>query len=83
MSTPATVWSNARPRVWRDFQLPALQHVVRAFLDRRAIRRAERELFMLDDRTLKDIGLTRWEIHHAVRRRRSAPGSHPFGGPLV
>lgn len=34
---------------------------------RRAIRRAEAQLRGLDDRMLRDIGLTRSEIHVAVR----------------
>jgi uncharacterized protein YjiS (DUF1127 family) len=33
----------------------------------RRIRRAERELLALDDRLLKDIGICRAEIPHAVR----------------
>ena len=71
MSNPATIWSNASPRAWRDFHLPALQHMARAFGKWRAVRRAERELHALDDRTLKDIGIARSEIHSAARERRS------------
>jgi len=41
---------------------------VAAYLYRRALRRAERELMNLDDRMLHDIGLTRSEIPAAVRR---------------
>ena len=63
MSNPATMWSNASPRAWRDFHLPALRQMVRTFRNWRAMRRAERELYALDDRTLKDIGITREEIH--------------------
>ena len=73
MSNPATIWSNASPRAWRDFHLPALQHMARAFGKWRAVRRAERELRALDDRTLKDIGIARSEIHSAVRERQCAP----------
>ncbi len=78
MSFPTTMWSNARPRPWRDFQLPALRHMLRAFRIWRAMQRAERELFALDDRTLKDMGLTRWEIHSCVRERHSVPRSRPL-----
>lgn len=39
-----------------------------AYIYRRALRRAESELMMLDDRTLRDIGMTRAEIPAAVRR---------------
>lgn len=38
------------------------------YIYRRALRRAESELMMLDDRTLRDIGMTRGEISAAVRR---------------
>lgn len=42
-----------------------------SWLDRfhewRAVRTAEAELFALSDRDLKDIGLTRRDIHAAVR----------------
>jgi uncharacterized protein YjiS (DUF1127 family) len=73
MSNPATIWSNASPRVWRDFHLPALRQMARIFSDWWAMRRAERELYALDDRTLKDIGIAREEIHSAVRERQSGP----------
>jgi uncharacterized protein YjiS (DUF1127 family) len=39
-----------------------------AYLYRRALKQAERELMSLDDRMLHDIGLTRSEIPAAVRR---------------
>ena len=79
MSNPATIWSNASPRAWRDFHLPALRQMVRTFANWRAMRRAEGELCALDDRTLKDIGITREEIHFTVRERRSSPLSQlPF-----
>jgi uncharacterized protein YjiS (DUF1127 family) len=44
--------------------------VVAAYIYRRALRRAERELMSLDDRMLHDIGVTRGEIPAAVRRAR-------------
>jgi uncharacterized protein YjiS (DUF1127 family) len=53
--------------------------MVRTFRNWRAMRRAEHELYALDDRTLKDIGMTREEVHFTVRGRRSAPLSQlPF-----
>ena len=73
MSNPATILSNASPRAWRDFHLPALRQMARIFSDWRAMRRAERELHALDDRTLKDMGIARSEIHSAVRERQSCP----------
>lgn len=75
MSNPATILSNASPRAWRDFNLPALRHMTRAFGKWRAVRRAERELYALDDRMLKDIGIARSEIHSAVRERQGGPFS--------
>ena len=44
----------------------ALADWVRGLLRRSRIRRAVRELQALDDRTLKDIGLTRGQIHSAA-----------------
>ena len=67
------IWSNASPRAWRDFHLPALRQMARIYRDWRAMRRAECELHALDDRTLKDIGIARSEIHSAVRERQSGP----------
>jgi uncharacterized protein YjiS (DUF1127 family) len=48
--------------------------MARAFGKWRAVRRAERELYALDDRMLKDIGIARSEIHSVVRDRQSGPG---------
>jgi uncharacterized protein YjiS (DUF1127 family) len=44
----------------------------------RAARRAMLELAALDDRTLKDIGIAREEIWHAVRYGREALRSEGF-----
>lgn len=41
---------------------------VAMYISRRALRRAESELMLLDDRMLHDIGVTRAEIPAAVRR---------------
>jgi len=79
VSNPATIWSNASPRAWRDFHLPALRRLVCIFREWRAMRRAERELYALDDRMLKDIGVARGGIPFTVRAWRSASLSQlPF-----
>jgi uncharacterized protein YjiS (DUF1127 family) len=78
VSNQVTIWSNASPRVWRGAHLPALRQMVRSFRTWRAARRAERELHALDDRTLKDIGLTRWEVRSAVRERQRMSRARPL-----
>ena len=77
MSTMATLRTEVRPRAWRDLHLPLLSQIAKAFIEWRAMRRAERELHALDDRTLKDIGLARSEIRGAVRALRGAAHSQP------
>ena len=47
--------------------LAAVRASLHAFAERRRVRRAEAELQGLDDRMLKDIGLTRGEIGRASR----------------
>jgi uncharacterized protein YjiS (DUF1127 family) len=47
-----------------------LRGVLANLKKRRRTRRAERELLALDDRLLRDIGLCRAEIPHAVRGER-------------
>lgn len=46
--------------------LRALRNAIAAWATRRAMRRAEAELMVLDDRTLKDIGLVRQQIGSAL-----------------
>ena len=46
------------------------------FIHERAVRRAEMELMALDDRMLRDIGLSRSEIGSAVRN----PGDERLNG---
>jgi len=55
--------------------LPIRQMFAR-FIHERALRRAERELMALDDRMLRDIGLSRGEIASAVRN----PGEERLNG---
>ena len=50
-------------RIWNSFR-----GAVRAWRRRKALRRAAFELNQLDDRTLRDIGIDRTQIAHAVRR---------------
>jgi uncharacterized protein YjiS (DUF1127 family) len=51
--------ARARQKIWAS---------IAGYIYRRALRRAESELMMLDDRALRDIGMTRSEIPAAVRR---------------
>jgi uncharacterized protein YjiS (DUF1127 family) len=62
-----------------------VRQMLARFIRERALRRAESELMMLDDRMLRDIGLSRSEIASAVRnpseeRLNGArpPVSYPF-----
>jgi uncharacterized protein YjiS (DUF1127 family) len=64
--------------------LPIRQMLAR-FIHERALRRAEKELMALDDRMLRDIGLSRSEIASAVRNPGEdrlngarSPMSYPF-----
>jgi uncharacterized protein YjiS (DUF1127 family) len=52
--------------------LGKLAAAARRFRSERAVRLAMAELESLDDRTLKDIGISRDEIWHAVRYGRGA-----------
>jgi uncharacterized protein YjiS (DUF1127 family) len=56
-------------RTWRRGLSPLLALLAKAMLEYR-LRQAARDLAQLDDRTLKDIGLTRWAIEDAVRSNR-------------
>ena len=55
-------------RTWRGLS-PLLALIAKAMLEYR-LRQAARDLARLDDRTLKDIGLTRWSLEDAVRSNR-------------
>ena len=52
--------------------------LARRFRAERAARRAMHELASLDDRTLRDIGISRDEIWHAVRYGRGARSGETF-----
>lgn len=58
-AAPKAALVRARQKIWT---------CIAAHIYHRALRRAESELMMLDDRTLRDIGVTRAEIPAAVRR---------------
>ena len=51
--------ARARRKIWVS---------IAGYIYRRALRRAESELMMPDDRALRDVGMTRSEIPAAVRR---------------
>lgn len=65
---------------WRGLQ-PVPRTVFKALMEHR-IRRAARELSQLDDRMLKDIGLSRWSLEDAVRSNRTTDLA-PFGPEWV
>ena len=52
--------------------------LARRFRAEGAARRAMRELESLDDRTLRDIGISRDQIWHAVRHGRGASSRDAF-----
>ena len=54
----------------------SIRQMFAKFIHERALRRAEKELMALDDRMLRDIGLTRGEIASAVRN----PGEERLNG---
>ena len=62
------------PNVARALVLETLTSSIRSLLagfrEQRRLRRAERDLETFDDRMLRDIGIGRSEIRHAVRRGR-------------
>jgi uncharacterized protein YjiS (DUF1127 family) len=56
----------AAPRGWLHRLTDAVQSTARAYLDWRLRRATVRILTSMDDRMLRDIGMTRSEIHSVV-----------------
>ena len=56
----------AAPRGWLHRLTDAVQSAARAYLDWRMRRATVRILRSLDDRMLRDIGMTRSEVHSVV-----------------
>jgi uncharacterized protein YjiS (DUF1127 family) len=52
---------------WLRVLVSRTRHLVRSLIAERQVRVAIRDLHRLDDRTLRDIGVTRSEIESAVR----------------
>jgi uncharacterized protein YjiS (DUF1127 family) len=69
MASPSAVSGLLRRPVWHRIVSTAARCVL-VMRELQRLRRAERELQELDDRMLKDIGLTRPEIGAIVRQRR-------------
>lgn len=81
--TAAETSQQAVRAVLNAIALP-LRPMLNRFLHERAMRRAENELMMLDDRMLRDIGLDRSEIASAVRnpeQERLNGARHPVSYP--
>ncbi|MEQ8347010.1 MAG: hypothetical protein RIB84_12580 [Sneathiellaceae bacterium] len=51
----------------------SLQVALRGMHERGRLRRAARDMLALPDATLRDIGVSRWEIVAAIRLGRSVP----------
>ena len=65
------VWARVRARVWVSLFAGA-RWLAAALANELAARRATRSLASLDDRMLRDIGLERGQIDHAVRMGRQS-----------
>ena len=65
------VWARVCARVWVSVFAGA-RWLAAALANELAARRAMRSLASLDDRMLRDIGLERGQIDHAVRQGRQA-----------
>jgi len=65
LSASAPIHASAWRRFWEAFA-----RLMRNVAEERVVKRAIEEMHRLDDRTLKDIGITRSEIESSARRRR-------------
>ena len=66
-------------RPWADRSWGSFCRLVSAWRQRRQLRRATLELFDLDDRMLRDLGIDRFQIGYIVRHGRQQPGAaSPF-----
>jgi len=65
-------------RVTIRFVRVRVRRTLGRYIRNRAIRRAEKELMALDDRMLRDIGISRTEIGSAVRN----PGQERLNGAI-
>ena len=77
MTTLTSARSLRRARALRAGHMPwestrnAISRVIAAINREREFRRSIKELASLDERMLRDIGLTRWDVERAVRFGRA------------
>ena len=62
LSASAPIHASAWRRVWEAFAL-----LMRNVAEERVVKRAIEEMNRLDDRTLRDLGITRSEIESRIR----------------
>lgn len=81
----AAAKSRSSIRAALDAVVRSVRKMLAGLIRERALRRAEHELMALDDRMLRDIGLSRGEIASAVRNPAEErlngvrhPTSYPF-----
>lgn len=78
MNAQATATSNARSHGALDLCWLALRRTMRTIRKWQAQRRAERDLYSLSDRALKDIGIDGSELHCSGRARFAGPQARPL-----
>jgi uncharacterized protein YjiS (DUF1127 family) len=72
---PHAASTPARAGAWRKFRA-VLARIMRDRIEEWMVERTIHSLHALDDRTLKDIGITRSEIESCARWRREKQPSH-------